>query len=96
MTRLAHKHRLSLLAVLLLCLSWAVWLTGSHVHVAEHTALDACVVCHYNAAALPATATSAEIIRIVVAVSNVAAVALVLPLLTLRPPVRAPPVNILV
>jgi hypothetical protein len=45
---------------------------------------------------LPATATIAEIIRIVVAVNNVVAVAVVLPLLTLRPPVRAPPVNILV
>jgi hypothetical protein len=94
MTRLAHKNRISLLAVLLLCLSWSVWLQGNHVHVADHTALDACVACHYNAAALPSTAISAEITRTVVEVSDIVAIAVVLPLLPLRPPARAPPENV--
>lgn len=92
MTRLAHKHRISLLAVLLLCLSWSVWLQGNHVHIAEHTAIDACVVCHYTAAALPSTPSSPEIIPVVIAVSAVLLITAAVPLLNLRPPVRAPPV----
>ncbi len=96
MTRLRPQHRLSLLAVLLLCLSWSVWLQGNHVHIAEHTAIDACVVCHYGAAALPSTPSSPEITPFVIAVGAVLSIATTQPRLNLRPPTRAPPLNILV
>ena len=96
MTRLAHRHRLSLLTVLLLCLSWSLWLQGNHVHIADHTAVDACVVCHYNAASVPSSPSTPEIIRTVAFVSAVMLIALIGPLLKLRPPVRAPPAKSIV
>ncbi|WP_339674242.1 hypothetical protein [uncultured Zhongshania sp.] len=96
MTRLVHKHRLSLLAVLLLCLSWSVWLQGNHVHVAEHSAIDACVVCHYNAASLPSTTSSPDIIRTAAVFSDTVSLAVFVLLVTLRPPARAPPAKLIV
>ena len=96
MTRLGPQHRIPLLAVLLLCLSWSMWLQGNHVHIAEHTAIDACVVCHYGAAALPSTPNSLQLAPSFIALGAASPIVAAVPLVNLRPPTRAPPLRPLV
>ncbi|CAA0079583.1 Uncharacterised protein [Zhongshania aliphaticivorans] len=91
MTRLSPFHRTSLLAVLLLCLSWSAWLQGNHIHIAEHAAIDACVLCHYNTAAMPSSPSAPDIITVAQTVIAVIAFLGALPLSFLSPPARAPP-----
>jgi hypothetical protein len=73
-----------------------MWLQGNHVHIAEHTAIDACVVCHSGAAALPATPNSLAIVLSFTALGALLPIASAELLVNLRPPTRAPPLGPLV
>ncbi|WP_373079662.1 hypothetical protein [Zhongshania sp.] len=86
-----HK-RLSLAALLLLCLSWSLWLHGNHVHVAEHSPLSECVVCHYSGAAATNEPFSPYIPAVLPSRHESALASVFHASPVLRPPARAPPV----
>ncbi len=88
---LQHK-RLSLAALLLLCLSWSLWLQGNHIHVAEHTPISECVVCHYSSAAATSDPFSTYTPAFVPSCHELALPAVVRASAVLHPPARAPPV----
>ncbi|WP_320836885.1 hypothetical protein [Zhongshania sp.] len=86
-----HK-RLSLAALLLLCLSWSLWLQGNHVHVAEHSPLSECVVCHYSGAAATSEPFNPYIPAFLPSRHESAIPDVFRTSPVLRPPARAPPV----
>jgi len=88
---LQHK-RLSLAALLLLCLSWSLWLQGNHIHIAEHSPLSECVVCHYSSAAATSDPFTPYIPAFLPSRHELALPKVIRARVVLHPPARAPPV----
>ena len=91
--KLSLQHKLlSLAALLLLCLSWSLWLQGNHIHVAEHSPLSECVVCHYSGVAATSDPFSPYIPAALPSRHDLALPSVFRASIVLRPPARAPPV----
>lgn len=84
--------RFSLAALLLLCLSWSLWLQGHHIHIAEHTPLSECAVCHYSGPAVTSDSFSPYIPAFLPSRHELALPRVLRASDVLHPPVRAPPV----